>query len=405
MPKKKVTATTRKHAFYSPSAAYEWMDCAPSVLTDVGDFDDSSGYSTRGDLLHDLADQQLQIGVYDVIWGRKNVGMTEPYELTDEDRESIRVYVDYGNSLKGDKFHEVKSTFIRGKCGGTSDLVVFDPETGILEVIDYKAGFVKRSAKANYQLIIYALGCVRKFAAVYDIKRVKMTIIQPIHGDLPDSWPLKLSELERWGARIAARIEHLEKLKKAKALGEYAPTKVRCQFCKIGKAMKCSELDKAANAAATNDFSSYQRGTKNAERAELTDLEKWTIAGNAETWIKNLKESVTSRVLGGTPVPGFKIVGGKGKRSVSDKKGLVEHLTKEGFGETDIFIGEPALVSPAQAEKLYIGKGSGVKKKALDQYFETSEGAPSVTLATDPRPPLDTAEKDFATYQREGEKE
>ena len=229
------------------------------------------------------------------------------------------------------------------------------------------------------------------------------------------------------GPRIAARIQDLEESKALGELGEYAPSKERCQFCKIGKALKCAALDQAANAAATDDFSDYERKSEVGDHEkedcncnpedfattrcpyktspELTDLEKWDIAGRAETWIKNLKESVTSRVLGGTPVDGFKIVGGKGKRSVSDKKGLVEHLTKDGFGETDIFVGEPKLVSPAQAAKLYTGKGSGVKKKALDQFFETTEGAPSVALATDPRPTLDTAEKDFANYQREGEKE
>lgn len=389
------------HAFYAPSASEEWMHCAPSVLVDTGDFNDEDDYNRHGSMLHDCGDQWLRLGSYNVATARENTGCPELVEFTEADGDSVRAYVDYVNSVPGEKrWFEVKSWFIPGRCGGTSDAVVFDPETGTLEIIDYKAGFVRRYAKANYQLMIYALGVVRKLGALYDIKRVKLTIIQPQHGDEPNSWPLKLSELERWGKRIKARVLELDKLRASGEPGEYAPEKSRCQFCKVGKALKCAEQERAGKAAATEDFADYER---EAGRS-IAEAEKWAIADTAEAWIKNLRESVTSRVLGGTPVEGFKAVAGRGSWVVTDKRGFIDHLSREGFKETDIFEQpEPQLLSLNKAKGLYAGKGSGKKREKLATFFNKEEGAPKVVLDSDPREALTTAEKDFANYMREGE--
>jgi len=375
------------------------MDCAPSVLTELGEVDDTDNYNLRGNLLHDCGEQKLRTGSYNVEKARANVGMVEPYELTEEDIDSVNTYVDYVNERPGVRWLEVMTWFISKLCGGSSDTVLFDPATGLLEIVDYKAGFVRRYAKANYQLLIYALGCVKWLGLVYDVKKIRLTIIQPQHGIEPNSWDLKPSELNRWGLRISARVSSLEEMRKAGELGTYNPTPERCQFCSVGKAVKCPALEKAARAAATEDFSEFER----EKGHDLTEAEKWEIADNAETFIKKIRKRVTDSVLGGTPVAGFKLVSGSGKWGVTDEKGLVGLLTKEGFEERKIFIGEPKLVSHAQAEKLYSGKGSGEKRKALDAFFTKSEGAPSVVVDSDPRPELTTADDDFAKYQRQGD--
>lgn len=391
----------RAHAFYAPSSAYVWMECAPSVLIDLGDFDDSDEYNNRGTFLHDCGEQGNKTGTWSYSEATKRTGIE--YEPTLDDATSVQVYVDHIATLPGRKWFEVKSQFIRGLCGGTSDAVVFDPETGTLYIIDYKAGFIKRAARGNYQLVIYALGVVRKLQGLYNIKRVEMTIIQPMHGEEPDTWKLKLSELERWGKRVKARVDFLESLRKAGKLGDYSPSDDRCQFCKVGKAMKCEELERAGLAAATEDFEHYERASAGPEPAPivpLTDAEKWEVAKRAETWAKNFRESVTSQVLAGTHPGGFKIVEGQGSWQVQDRRGFVEHLASEGFGETDIFVGEPTLVSLNQAKQLYSGKGSGKKRERLAEFFRKEPGGPKVVLESDPREPMTTAEGDFANYKR-----
>ena len=97
---------------------------------------------------------------------------------------------------------------------------------------------------------------------------------------------------------------------------------------------------------------------------------------------------------------GFKTVAGGNKWSISDSKGLVSHLTSEGFGERDIFRGEPELVSRNQAGKLYKGKGAGAKRAALDEYFEQRQGPPAVVPDSDKRPALVSADKEFEDYKR-----
>lgn len=385
----------RAHATYAPSSAYKWMDCGPSVLIDVGEnFKDSTSYSLEGDKLHHVAEKELRSGIA--------IGTVEG--LTPGEADSVRVYVEYVLSRPGKLWVESKSWFIQGLSGGTADAVVFDEATSLLEVIDFKTGFVRRRAKANYQLIIYALGAYRKLSRFYTIKRVKLTIIQPDHSDEPDSWVLDAKKLETWGARIRSRITELEEHRAAGTLPPFAPSPERCQFCKVGKAGLCPELERAATAAAAEDFASYERGeTIPTQVAGLTDAEKWTIAERAETWIKNFRESVTSRVLAGTPVEGFKLVEGRGKWEVTDRKALVSHLTAEGFGETDIFVGEPTLVSFNQAKNLYSGKGSSAKREELEKFFERKPGPPVVVPDTDPREAFNAAEEDFADFKREGE--
>lgn len=399
----------RAHAFYSPSSAYIWMECAPAVLTDLGDFDDSSDVSDRGTFLHHCGEQMLRDGS----WSAKSAEIATgiKYAVQLDDGDSVKTYVDYIASRPGALRLEVKSWFIRGLCGGITDAVLFDEDTQTMEVVDYKAGFVQRRARGNYQLIIYALGCLKQYAALYPIKRVKLTIVQPMHmDDEPDSWSLSVDELENWALRIRARIETLEELRKESfdLSEDYNPSKERCQFCSVGKAMKCAEQERAARAIATEDFEHYQRSIGPPHEAallqSLTDTEKWDLADQADAWIKNFRDSVTSRVLGGTPVEGFKTVEGKGKRHVHDKPGLVAALVKEGFRETDIYVGEPKLVSPNQAEKLYKGKGSKAKKDALAPYFRSEAGAPQVVPESDPRPATSAeseAVKDFANYKRE----
>jgi hypothetical protein len=378
------------------------MDCAPSVLTDLGEFDDEDDYNLRGSLLHHLGEQALKRGSYDVPAGMEAVGLKR-YDFDDGDAESVAAYVDYVSTLVGLKRFEVHSWFIRGLCGGTSDAVILNPSVNTMEIVDYKAGYVRRNAKANYQLLIYALGAFRKFHQLFPISRVRLTIVQPMRDEgIPDSWTIKTSELERWGTRIAARVNELERMRAAGELGEYNPTPERCQFCPVAKLVKCPELIRAAQASADEDFSDYEREVKRA----LTDAEKWDIATRAETFIKRLRESVTSRVLAGAHVDGFKVVSGKGKWGVADKRGFVDHLVAEGFKETDIYEGEPRLLSLNKAKKLYSGAGSGEKRDKLETFFEKSEGSPTVVPESDRRPAIYAdadADAEFANYKREGE--
>ena len=64
---------------------------------------------------------------------------------------------------------------------GTGDLVIV--ADGVLEIIDFKGGRgVRVDADHNSQLMLYALGALTEFDALYDIQSIRMTIVQPRPG-------------------------------------------------------------------------------------------------------------------------------------------------------------------------------------------------------------------------------
>lgn len=61
---------------------------------------------------------------------------------------------------------------------GTGDFVII--ADGTMEVCDLKYGKgVPVSANNNKQMMLYALGAIAEFNFLYDIQKVRMTIIQP----------------------------------------------------------------------------------------------------------------------------------------------------------------------------------------------------------------------------------
>ena len=61
---------------------------------------------------------------------------------------------------------------------GTGDLVIV--ADGVLEIADFKGGRgVRVEADHNSQLMLYGLGALLEFEALYDIQTVRMSIVQP----------------------------------------------------------------------------------------------------------------------------------------------------------------------------------------------------------------------------------
>ena len=87
---------------------------------------------------------------------------------------------------------------------GTGDLVIV--ADGVLEVIDFKGGRgVRVEAERNSQLMLYGLGAVLEFDPLYDIRTVRMTIVQPRLNNL-STCETTADELIRWAeTEVAAQ--------------------------------------------------------------------------------------------------------------------------------------------------------------------------------------------------------
>ena len=99
------------------------------------------------------------------------------------------------------------------------------------------------------------------------------------------------------------------------------------------------------------------------------------------------------RLMAGVPVPGFKLVNGRGSRawSISDDQ-VAEKLIKMGVPKGSVY--ETKLVSPAKVEKLTWEKRDGTKVSLSPRQLKTIEteyitkmvGKPTVAPESDSRP-------------------
>lgn len=386
---------------FRPSAAHRWMVCGGSVVIDVPERP-SGSFGDRGKFMHEVGERCLRSGRSAKAKGK----------LTAEDAEDVNAYVDFVRERKGLTFFETRTIFIPGQEGFV-DCIVLDGDT--LEIMDYKTGYVLVSPKENEQLIVYACGIVKKFSAAFEFKKVKLTIVQPCRENF-DSWTRTIKQIKARGEEILARVDHI----KAGDAEFDASDPEACQWCEAKTV--CPALQAQAQAAARQDFGPMlgdgeEKLPEIVTKADLTLAEKLDLADLVVLWAKAINAEARRLLLSGESVPGLKVVDGKSTRAWSDRAKAKGFLEQWGFSETEIYVGDPTFVSPAQAEKLVKSKRGdtvGVRKKASERKAELTKlitktpGAPTIAHVSDPRPAISTgdlARRDFADILDEGSEE
>ena len=109
---------------------------------------------------------------------------------------------------------------------GTGDCVIV--AENVLTVIDFKYGKgVAVSADHNSQMMLYALGALELFDALYDIAEIRMVIFQPRIQNLSEC-TLSLSKLLHWAETELKPKAALA----AKGDGDFCAGE-HCRFCKV----------------------------------------------------------------------------------------------------------------------------------------------------------------------------
>lgn len=106
------------------------------------------------------------------------------------------------------------------------------------------------------QLMLYGLGALAAFDALYDIREVSLSIFQPRRANV-ETWTIPVNELIAWGEDTVKPIAEIA----AKGEGEYRAGSW-CQFCRL--APICRARAEANLALARHEF---------APPAELTIAE------------------------------------------------------------------------------------------------------------------------------------
>lgn len=376
-----------KHALLSPSAAHRWMNCTAAPLLEKDVEDKGSTFAEEGTLAHAYCAKKL----------KEFLGLSvdeEKYEIAQLSEQyhsgEMDEYTDTYKTIVLEKFNaaraktkdaqllvEVKLDFSHyvPDAFGTSDAIII--ADGVMEVIDFKYGKgVKVSAVENPQMMIYALGAWDLFNFEYDIRKVRMTIVQPRIDNLSE-FELNAADLINWA------VDELQpKANEAYAGGKQKPGNW-CQFCKVKP--NCKALSSMCIEA--------QQANPDPRKISKEVMESTILPllSTFKTWLTGVEEYSLEQALSGVQYRGFKIVEGRSIRKITNPTAVMELLSKEGFAK-EAYIKPTELRSITDLEKL-IGKKRFCTICA--EYINKPQGKPTLVPESDKRPAFNQAADDF----------
>ncbi len=376
-----------KHALLSPSAAHRWMNCTAAPLLERDVEDKSSTFAEEGTLAHAYCAKKLKefLGLSVDEEKAEIAQLDEQYHSGEMDE-----YTDTYKTIVLEKFNaaraktkdaqllvEVKLDFSHyvPDAFGTSDAIII--ADGVMEVIDFKYGKgVKVSAVENPQMMIYALGAWDLFNFEYDIRKVRMTIVQPRIDNLSE-FEVDAADLINWA------VDELQpKANEAYAGGKQKPGNW-CQFCKV----------KASCKALSSMCIEAQQANPDPRKISKEVMENTILPllSTFKTWLTGVEEYSLEQALNGVQYQGFKIVEGRSIRKITNPTAVMELLDKEGFAK-ESYIKPTELRSITDLEKLIGKKRFGT---ICAEYINKPQGKPTLVPESDKRPAFNQAADDF----------
>ena len=370
-----------KHAILSASGAHRWMNCTPSARLEL-EFEDSSGEAAKeGTAAHELGEHKLREALK--IPTKKPTSIYDSKEMeryTDEYVQFILEELAAVKQITKDPLLLIEqrldfSNYVP-EGFGTGDCVIVADD--VAHVIDFKYGQgVLVEAENNPQMMLYALGALNLFDAIYDINVVKMTIYQPRRENI-SSFEISKNSLIDWAESTLQPKAELA----FKGDGEFKPGEW-CRFCRAS--VECRARAEENLKVAKFEFKKPPLLT-DVEIAEIllhvNDLTKW--ANEIFAYATN------AAVQQGKQWTGFKVVEGRSNRKYTDEEAVAEAAKKAGY--EDIY--KQSLLTITNMEKLM-----GKKKfnEVLGDFIIKPSGKPTLVPVSDKRPEINisTAKNEF----------
>lgn len=378
---KAINHSARKHALLSASGASRWLNCTPSARLEEKFEDKRSVYADEGTLAHEFGDIEIRhkLGLISKKVYNAEIAKLRKHELYSPEIEPeiakyVEIVLEAYNVAKQknpdavilveqrlDFSHLVEQGFGTGDC-----VIIAD---GVLDVIDLKYGKgVKVDADDNPQLKLYGSGALKEYELLYDIRTVRLTIVQP-RLDHVSTWEISVEDLIAWG-------ENEVKPKALKAYageGEQTPGEW-CKFCKA-KAV-CRGLANENMKLAAFEFQDPHL---------LSDKEVIEIYGQLpllQDWANSVSSYMLDEALKGKKWPGYKLVEGRSSRKWLDEAKVIEVLKKD-YNEDEYMVSKLAGISVI--EKL-VGKANFGPK--FNEFIVKPPGAPTLVPESDKRPAI-----------------
>ena len=375
-----------KHAKLSASSAHRWMNCNPSANLEREFADKSSEAAAEGSAAHALCEHKLRKALKQCSTRPTSKYDSDEMEMyTDSYLEFVLEQIEIAKQHCADPFVLIEqrldfSCYVPDGFGTGDCLIVADK---LLHIIDFKYGLgVLVDAEDNPQMMLYALGALRLFDALYDIDTVSMTIFQPRRENV-STWTISVSELEEWAEKTLRPKAELA----FKGEGEFNPGPW-CTFCKA--AVKCRARAEEKLALAQYEFAKPPLLTDEEIEdilSRLDDLTKWAneIAAYAQD----------AAINHGKQWNGYKLVEGRSNRKYTDESAVIAAATAAGY--RDIF--KKSLIPITEMEKLM---GKKTFAEVLGGLVIKPQGKPTLVPASDKRPAIHTGAKhDFTEFMEE----
>ena len=379
--------STRSHARLNASSSHRWMMCPPSVKLSEQFADKPSQYAEEGTFLHELCELKLHRYLGDMtpeVLEAQYAAHRDNDFYSDEAESVTDEYVDFCietiESVRAScpdplilVEHRLDFSEYVPEGFGTGDLVIV--ADGVLEVVDFKGGRgVRVEAERNSQLMLYGLGALLEFDPLYDIRNVRMTIVQPRLNNI-STYETTTDELIRWA----------EKEVRPKALLAYEGKGEFCagEWCRFCRARyTCRKRSEYHMRLAERDFKAPDLLTDE----EILDI--LPVAESLNNWVADLIAYATQQAVDGKTWPGYKLVAGRSVRKYTSEAEVIRAATEAGY--TDIY--KTTLLGVGDLEKRM-----GRKKfsEVLGKYVVKPVGAPQLVPENDPRRPYADAASDF----------
>ena len=382
------------HAKLSASGSEKWMTCTPSARMEEPFKDEGSEFAREGTFAHAVFEQQLLTYLGRTI-------ETLPAELLHFDSLALADYVNEAAQYCIKRIEEARERckdpvfYVERKLDfsrwvtegfGTGDLVIITDD--LVEVMDLKYGKgIYVDAKDNSQMRLYGLGAFNELSDLYEIKRVRMTVLQPRLANY-SSEELPIDELLRWANDVVVPAAKLAWF----GDGVFVPgPHCSSSFCKAR--FTCPARAEGALAVARQEFTSLPPAVDTLTMDRISEL--LPSADEVIKWFSDLQEHALKQAEKGTLVPGYKLVEGRSVRKYSDQDAVSAKLIEAGIPEAVIY--ERSLLGiTAMTDVL------GKKKFAevLGDLVIKPEGKPTLVPEGDKRPALASRASAFDDFSK-----
>ena len=384
-----------KHALLSASGAHRWLECTPSAQLELQFPQSTSEYAEEGTAAHELCELTARYWLGEI--------SEAEYENQRDELAKGKYYNAEMQECANDyaKFVAEKTAAARETCEdaftalevrvdfskyvkdgfGTGDCIIVSDN--VLEIIDFKYGKgIRVEAAGNPQMKLYALGAYLEYNTLFDIDSVRMTIFQPRLSGVQSSDEITVKELLEWAEK---HVKPRAKLA-YKGEGEFAPSEEVCKFCRA-KAQCKARADK-----------NLKLFDEAPDVLLLTPEDAGKIleqAGDIQSWLADLESLVSSTLLAGQPVEGWKMVEGRSNRRFADELKVVDAMKAAGYDESLLY--ERTLITLTQMEKDF---GKKAVAETLGELIVKPQGKPTLAPAKDKRPEFRPEEQLLAEFDK-----